>query len=132
MRHSFCAALGAIARSAESNPHSPALMKPNGLALSYVELWAQIEALSRRLQEAGIGSRETVAILLPQGVHQVLAVAGVLSHCICAPLQPRTTIAEVEAALGKLAASALIVSPEFEVEAEAATPYGSDHSGCPR
>ncbi|MGB8029887.1 MAG: AMP-binding protein [Terracidiphilus sp.] len=119
-----CAALGAIAQNAEINPYGVALIEPDGLTLDYRELWAQIVEVGRRLEEAGITSRQTIAILLPQGAGQVIAVAGALNYCVCAPLQPRTTPAEVEAALGKLGASALIVSPEFEAEAKAASALG--------
>lgn len=121
---SRCATLGAIAGFATANPHSPALLDTNGFAMSYAELWGRIEAIGSKLREAGIGPRDTVAILVPQGVCEVVAVAGVLNYCICAPLQQRTNITEVEAALGKLAASALIVTPEFEVEAQAASALG--------
>jgi oxalate---CoA ligase len=116
--------MNAIARFAESTPQLPALIEPNGATLNYKKLWNLMLAVGCRLQEAGIGSRETVAVLLPQGAMQILAVAGVLNHCICVPLQPRTTLAEVEALLRRLAASAVIVSPEFESEANAASAMG--------
>src|SRR5665213_1039560 len=124
MAFPICAALSAIADCAESNPNAPALIEPNGLTLNYSELRTQLTAVGRRLEQAGIGSRDTVCILLPQGVRQVLAVAGVLNYCICVPLQPRTIVTEVKAAIGQVAAAALIVSPEFEMEAEAGLDMG--------
>lgn len=124
MLSSSCASIGAIAAYAESSPQSPALIKPDGIILTYKELWARILAVGGRLHEGGIGAQETVAILVPQGVLEVLAVAGVLNHCVCAPLQSKTTVAEVRAALGRLGATALIVSPEREAEAEAAISMG--------
>ena len=119
-----CASLVAIARSAESAPQSPALIDSTGVTLSYRELWAQIFAVHRRLEDAGIGSDETVAVLLPQGALQVLAIAGVLNHCVCAPMHPRTTVAEVKHFLKALGAVAIVVSPDFEAEAEAALKMG--------
>ena len=124
MRSYSCAALGALASYAETSANSAALVDPDGLTLNFAELWSQIAAVGRRLEEAGIGSEDTVAILLPLGVGHVIAVLGALNYCVCAPLQPRTRVAEVEAALGKLGASALIVSPEFEAEAQAAGSMG--------
>ena len=118
------ASLDAIARYAESTPQSPALVDSNGVTLSYNQLWARILAVGCRLEQAGVGFQETVAVLLPQGVVQVLAIAGVLNHCVCAPLHPRTTVAEVKELLRALAAAAIIVSPEFEAEAEAAGTMG--------
>src|ERR1700722_8222079 len=119
-----CASIKAIASYAESSGQSPALIEPNRVALNYEELWTRILAIGSLLRDAGIGPWETVAVLLPQGALQVLVVAGVLNHSICAPLQPKTTVAEVEAVLGKLGASALIVSPEFDAEAQAARAMG--------
>lgn len=121
---SSCAAIEAIGRFAKSRPESPALIDPDGAILDYEELWAQILAVGSRLQEAGVGPRETVAILLPQGRLQVLAVAGTLHHGTCAPLQPRTTVDDVSVLLEKLGATALIVSLEFESETQAAIEMG--------
>lgn len=123
--HSYsCASLGTIAHHARTNPRSPALIEPEGITLSYEELWALIETLSERLEEADIGAGERVAILLPQGAQEVLAVAGVLNRHIAIPLQPRTTTAEVVTCLRRLSVSALITAPEFEAEAEAAMGLG--------
>lgn len=123
-RSNTIAAIDAIANLAESSAYSPALIEPNGILLSYEDLWARILAVGSRLQDAGIASHETVAVLMPQGARQVLAVTGVLNHCICAPLQPRTNVAEVEVLLRRLAASALIASTEFDLEANAASTMG--------
>ena len=81
-------------------------------------------AVGRRLEDAGIGFDETVAVLLPQGAQQVLAIAGAISHCVCAPMHPRTTVAEVKHFVGSLHAVAIVVSPDFEAEAEAAAAMG--------
>ncbi len=118
------AALGGIAHYAESSPHAPALIVPDGPTLNYGEFWAQIEELSNRLQEACIGVGERVAILLPQGALQVIAVTGVLNRHLAVPLQSKTTVAEVESWLRGVHASALIVSPEFEPHAMAALRMG--------
>ena len=56
MRSYPCAALGAIAHYADSHPNAPALIEPDGEAFSYHELWQQIEAVSEKLQGAGVGT----------------------------------------------------------------------------
>jgi acyl-CoA synthetase (AMP-forming)/AMP-acid ligase II len=124
MRTSSCAALGAIAHYAKVTPQAPALIDPDGLTLSYKESWAQIEAVNGRLREAGIHPGRRVAVLLPQGLLQVLAVLGVLHEHVAIPLQARTTAFEVESHLDRLSVSALITSQEFMQEAEAATRSG--------
>ena len=124
MSPSSFAAIDAISRYAHASPKLPALIEPDGATLDYAEFWAQLEALSQRLQEAGVGIGERVAVLLPQGGLEVIAVAGVLNRHVCLPLKARTTVAEVESALRRSVASALIVSAEFEAEAEAALEMG--------
>lgn len=108
-----CAALGAIAVNADSRPSAPALIEPDGKTLSYIDLWQEIEAVRELLEGAGIGTGERVAVLLPQGALQILAVAGVLNHHVAIPLQAKTTAAEVKDSLRRLSASALIVSRNF-------------------
>src|SRR5580658_3330777 len=124
MRTYSCAALSAIAQVAESSPRSPAIIEPDGLTLSYPELWAEIGEVTERLNEAGVGSGKRVAVLLTQGMQQVIAVLGVLNRHACIPLQSRTTTDEVAGSLRRLSASALITSPEFAEEADAAARMG--------
>jgi acyl-CoA synthetase (AMP-forming)/AMP-acid ligase II/thioesterase domain-containing protein/acyl carrier protein len=124
MSRSQLIALDAIAHFAESRPQSAALIEPDGPTLSYKELWEQIEMLSCQLEEAGVIAGERVAVLLPQGALQVLAVAGVLNRHAVIPLQIKTTPAEVTASLRKLSVAALIAAPEFEAEADAAIGLG--------
>ena len=77
MRHSQLSAVDAIEHYAKSSPHAHALVEPDGLTLNYSALWAQIEAFADRLEIAGIGAGARVAVLLPQGALQVLALIGV-------------------------------------------------------
>ena len=58
MGSSQLAALNAVEHYALSRPHSLALLEPDGLILNYKELWAQVQMLSNRLEEAGIGAGE--------------------------------------------------------------------------
>lgn len=124
MRTFSCNALRAIAHYAVAAPQAPALIEPEGITLNYQELWEQIEAISRRLREAGVGPGQRVAVLLPQGALQVLAVAGVLNQHVAIPLQAKTTASEVESHLRRLSATALITSQEFKEETEAAIQSG--------
>lgn len=124
MSRSVSALLAPIAHAAELHPRSVALIVPGGPSLGYGELWSRIDACRLRLDEAGIPHDGIVAVLAPQGTLQILAVAGVIAHCACAPLQPRTTVAEVASLLRRLSASALIAAPEFEAESQAAAQNG--------
>ena len=124
MHRSVSAVLTPVAQYAELNPNITALIEPSGLALDYREFWSEIEACRSRLVEAEVSSTEIVAVLAHQGVLQTIAVTGVMSHCACAPLQPKTTVGEVATLLGRLSAAALITSREFEAESNAAEAMG--------
>jgi acyl-CoA synthetase (AMP-forming)/AMP-acid ligase II/thioesterase domain-containing protein len=124
MRPCKCTCINAIAQYAELTPNAPAVVRPNGTVIGYKELWAQIAAVGRRLEDAKVESHETIAVLLNQGALQILAVAGVLNCSVCAPLHPRTSAAEVKESLIALGATAMIVSAEFEAEAEVANALG--------
>ncbi|HTB98141.1 MAG TPA: AMP-binding protein [Terracidiphilus sp.] len=124
MHRSLLAGLKAVADFAEASPRETALLEPGGMLLSYGELWGYLEAVHTRLLETGISSEDTVAVLVPQGIFQVMTVMGVLSHCVCAPLPPKTVADEVAVSLKKLSAKALIVAPEFEAEGIAAAATG--------
>lgn len=124
MDRSALAALSAIAHYAAVSPQAPAVVEPNGTTLTYGDLAVQIEELSQLLQKASVICGARVAVLLPQGALQIVAVAGVLKRHACMPLQSRTTASEVESSLSRFSASALIVSPENDAEAEAAIKMG--------
>jgi acyl-CoA synthetase (AMP-forming)/AMP-acid ligase II/thioesterase domain-containing protein len=124
MRTFSCAALRAIAQFAESAPLAPALIEPNGITLSYKELWDQIEAVNRRLRQAGIEPGQRVAVLLPQGMRQILAFLGALKEHSAIPVQSKTISSEVAAYLKRLSVAALITSEEFPEEIEAAFQSG--------
>jgi len=124
MARSRLVSLNAIARYAESTPQSPALINSEGATLSYQELWAQIEMVSRQLKVAGIGAGERVALLLPQGRDEVLATTGVLNCHTPIVLKTKSSITEVEDCLEQLSVSALIAAPEFEAQVKAAIGLG--------
>jgi oxalate---CoA ligase len=125
MHSNSCAVLAAIAQHAELTPQAPALIESeSGSTLNYCQLWSQIGAISDRLQDAGIGPRARVAVLLPPGRLQVLVTIGALYRHAAIPLQSKTTVAELEGFLGELAVSALIASPEFSTEADLAIAMG--------
>jgi acyl-CoA synthetase (AMP-forming)/AMP-acid ligase II/thioesterase domain-containing protein/acyl carrier protein len=124
MRHPASAILAPIAQYAELNPDATALVEPNGETHSYREFWLRTEACRLRLEEAGVASGQIVAVLAPQGALQIVAVAGVMSHCACAALQPRTTVHEVAAILRRLSACVLVASADFDAELMAAKELG--------
>jgi acyl-CoA synthetase (AMP-forming)/AMP-acid ligase II/thioesterase domain-containing protein/acyl carrier protein len=79
-----------------------------------MQLWGGLDALAEILYEAGIGARDTVAVLLSDGVCGVISLLGVSRICACAPLNPALTSVELKADLLELGAVAVVVSPELE------------------
>jgi len=117
-------AVKAIERFAGSSPHATALIAQNSVSLTYCDFWKEVCAASRKLQECEIEADGTVGVLTVQGPAQIIAITGVLNYCTCVPLQPKLSVIEVQTLLQRVSASALIVSPEFEAEAEAAIASG--------
>lgn len=124
MGRTLLTGLDAVAHYARISPDVPALIASTGSVSSYAELWADLASVCQRIERVGIGPGASVAVLTQQGPLQLISVFGALTAGICAPLQPRTTLDEVEAALDRLHAEALIVSPEFPDEAAAALARG--------
>jgi O-succinylbenzoic acid--CoA ligase len=107
-----------------------ALVAPNGERITYAELDARAELLSRRLRAAGVARGDRVLALLPSGtalvelVHAVPRAAGVL-----APLDPRSTAGEALRAAA-LVRSRVVVAAQGAraVATRVATACGADLS----
>ncbi|MDR3742178.1 MAG: alpha/beta fold hydrolase [Terracidiphilus sp.] len=91
---------------------------------NFRELQEDLNAVGERLHEAGLNEDAVVAVLAPQGTLQVISTIGALAYCVCVPMQPRTTLTEVQEALERFRASAIIVAPQFFAEAEMALGAG--------
>lgn len=124
MRCPLIAGLEDVGRFAVEAPERPALISPDGTPHSYRKLYEDLCAVGMRLHSAGLDKDAVVAVLAPQGMLQVVAIMGALAHCICVPMQPRTTVAEVQEALERIGVTALIATQEFSAESEAALAMG--------
>ena len=75
-----------FARSAAAQPEAIALVA-GGVRLSFGALVARVFRLARALAAEGIGPGDVVAVALPRGANQVIALLGVLaSGAACLPL----------------------------------------------
>ena len=92
----------------------PRCSLPGREPLTYRELVVQIERVGAMLADAGIGRRDRVALVLPNGPEMATAFLGVVSTAICAPLNPDYRHAEFDFSLGDLAAKALVVASESD------------------
>jgi oxalate---CoA ligase len=105
--------ISGIVRSwSEATPESPVLLASGRRPLSYRDLHAQIEQVGANLAALGIGRRDRVALVLPNGPEAATAFLGVASAAVCAPLNPAFRHAEFDFYFSDLGARSLVVASE--------------------
>ncbi|SDH69933.1 non-ribosomal peptide synthetase [Nonomuraea jiangxiensis] len=72
-----------VAEQAARTPDAVAVRAPDGAELTYAELDARTGALARRLVAGGVRAESCVALCLPRGVHQLVALLAVLRAGAC-------------------------------------------------
>ena len=86
---------------ARRTPDATALIC-GSITLSYSQLLAHAQALSKRLRCAGVGRGEPVAVVLPKGSDQVIAVLGILlADAAYLPIDPSQPTARIERMLAQ-------------------------------
>lgn len=98
---------------AESTPTSRAITAPGRLPLTYQQLQAQIDLTGEMLSAVGIGHKDRVAVVLPDGPEAAVAFVSLASHITMAPLNPAYRAKEFEFYLSDLNVKALIVHSEI-------------------
>src|SRR5262245_54979745 len=69
-------------------PDAPAILAPGHAPLTYARLHQHIGEMQRRLRAMGIGRRDRIAVVLPNGPELAVAILGVAASATCAPLNP--------------------------------------------
>ena len=105
-------------------PEAPALLAPGRAALSYGALYRHIETMGRRLRALGIGRQDRVAIALPNGPELPVAILGVASSAVCAPVNPAFAAEEVAGYFADLHPRAVIVPAGIDSPARRAALSG--------
>jgi acyl-CoA synthetase (AMP-forming)/AMP-acid ligase II len=93
---------------------APAILAPGRPPLSYAGLRAQVEQTVERLNGLGIGRRDRVAIVLPNGPEMAAAFLAVAAGATTAPLNPVYRAEEFDFYLSDLGAKALLVEAGSE------------------
>ena len=104
---------------------APAILAPGREPIAHGALRALVARLGGDLRAAGIGPRDRVAIVLPNGPEAAIAFLAAASHAIAAPLNPDYTETEFRFYLGDLGARALLTLPGEAAAAHAAAPPGA-------
>ena len=77
-----------LEHQAKRIPDAPAILAPGRAPLTYGRLYQHIEKIGRTLRAMGIGHRDRIAVVLPNGPEMAVAIFAVAAIAACAPLNP--------------------------------------------
>jgi acyl-CoA synthetase (AMP-forming)/AMP-acid ligase II len=100
---------GLLDHAARKAPGAPALSAPQRPSLAHGALLEHVRRTAGRLAELGIGRRDAVAIVLPNGPEMASAFVSLAAAAVTAPLNPAYRADEYGFYLDDLAARALVV-----------------------
>jgi acyl-CoA synthetase (AMP-forming)/AMP-acid ligase II len=100
---------GLIEHHAKRTPDATAILGPGRLPLTYSRLFRHVEEVGRRLRSMGVGRRDRVAVVLPNGPEMATAIVAVASNAACAPMNPAYRAEELDRYLADLTPRALLI-----------------------
>src|SRR5437879_4610050 len=105
-------------------PDAPAILALGRAPLTYGRLHQHVDTMGRKLRAMGIGRRDRVAVVLPNGPELPVAILSVAANAVCAPTNPAFGIEELEAYFADLRPRALITPAGIESPARSAALAG--------
>src|SRR5207253_8251466 len=87
---------------------APAILAPGRAPLTYGRLYQHVDKMGRILRALGIGRRDRVAVVLPNGPEMAVAVLTVAASAACVPMNPAYGAEELDRYFGDLRPRALI------------------------
>lgn len=108
-----------LVRQAVACGKAPALVVPNGTALSYDGLLLEVERNVAVLASAGIGRGTRVAMSFPNGADALVLTLALMAGAACVPMNPALDPLTCDALLRKLRVTALIAPEGTETPAVA-------------
>src|SRR6185503_5563730 len=85
-----------LEHQAKRIPDAPAILAPGCSPLTYGRLYQHIDEMGRTLRAMGIGRRDRIAVVLPNGPELAVAILTVEASAVCAPLNPAYRAEELE------------------------------------
>ena len=107
-RFRFRACLTCCEYHAKRIPDAPAILAPGRAPLTYGRLYQHIDKMGRTLRAMGIGRRDRVAVVLPNGPEMAVAILTVAASAACAPMNPAYGAEELDRYFADLRPRALI------------------------
>src|SRR5262245_6074410 len=90
-------------------PDAPAILAPGRTSLSYARLFQHVEQIAWTLRAMGIGRRDRVAVVLPNGPEMAVAILAVAATASCVPMNPALETEELDRYFADLRLHALII-----------------------
>ena len=110
----FCSLADALAHYGRVQPDRLAILAPDRIALTYGGLWQRTTEIIAELRGFGLGARDRVAVVLPNGADAAVATVAVACGAVCVPLHAGFSSDEVRRALSDLEITALLTCPGIE------------------
>ncbi len=85
-------------------------MDSSGNSVSYGELWVCAERVRQQLRQSGVAAHDRVAVVLPRGVDNAIALVVVAAAAVCVPINPDFTPDELQRYFANLKLAALVTS----------------------
>jgi acyl-CoA synthetase (AMP-forming)/AMP-acid ligase II len=97
-----------LEHQAKRIPDAPAILAPGRAPLTYGRLYQHIDKTGRMLRAMGIGNRDRVTVVLPNGPEMAVVILAVAAIAACAPMNPAYGSEELDRYFADLRPRALI------------------------
>jgi amino acid adenylation domain-containing protein len=102
-----------LAHYGRTIPERHAILASEGAALSFGALRERVNDALRELRGLGVGRRDRVAVVLPNGPEAAVATIAVATSAVCVPLNPSFTADELQRCFGDLQIVALLTRADM-------------------
>jgi acyl-CoA synthetase (AMP-forming)/AMP-acid ligase II len=99
---------GLLEHHAKRNPDALAILAPGRAPLTYGRLNQHLDQVGRTLRAIGMGGRDRVAVVLPNGPEMAVAFLTIAACAVCVPINPAYGAEELDRYFADLRPRALI------------------------
>src|SRR5215471_16316006 len=117
---SFSSIPRVLEHHAQRSPDAPAILAPGRAPLTYGRLYQHIDQIGRTLRALGVGRRDRIAVVLPNGPEMAVAFLSVATWAMCVPINPAYGTEELDRYFADLRPRALITQAGIDSPARRA------------